>query len=224
MARDGGKPERGAKRPFVKEQQIHLEDIEEAAREGSVKQLWKPAALLCPVPVVMVTCADRSGTPNIVTVAWVGTVCSDPPMVAISLRKERHSYAMIQQTRQFVVNVPTADQLRATDMCGVISGRNEDKFAKLRLTEAPASSVAVPIIAECPINLECVVRQQIELGSHTMFIGEVKAVQVAEELITPRGRLALEFANLIAFAHGDYYLLGRKVGYFGFSVRKKGRK
>jgi flavin reductase (DIM6/NTAB) family NADH-FMN oxidoreductase RutF len=186
-----------------------------------LKRVWKPSTLLCPVPVVMVSCADKDGRANIVTVAWAGTVCSDPPMLSISLRKERFSHGIIKRSRQFVVNIPSIDQLRATDTCGVISGRDEDKFERTKLTAAPASAVEAPIIADCPVNIECGVRQILELGSHTMFIAEIKAVQVSEEVMTPRGRLALEFANLVAYAHGDYYQLGRKVGYFGFTVRKK---
>ena len=185
------------------------------------KRIWKPGTLLCPVPVVMITCADKDGRANIVTVAWTGTVCSDPPMLSISLRKERFSHGIIKRSRQFVVNVPSVNQLRATDTCGVISGRDVDKFERTKLTAAPASVVRAPIIADCPVNIECVVRQTIELGSHTMFVAEIKAVQVSEEVMTPRGRLALEFADLVAYAHGDYYQLGRKAGYFGFSVRKK---
>ena len=198
-----------------------------ARRAGSdslAKQVWNGGTLLCPVPVVMVTCAGKKGRPNIVTVAWTGTVCSEPPMLSISLRKERYSYGLIMASREFVVNVPSARQTRLADQCGVISGRDVDKFAATGLTPAPASTVRAPIIRECPINLECVVRQTLDLGTHTMFLAEITAVQVSESLMTPSGRLAIERTGLVTFAHGEYYALGKKLGYFGYSTRKKAKK
>jgi flavin reductase (DIM6/NTAB) family NADH-FMN oxidoreductase RutF len=155
------------------------------------------------------------------TVAWTGTVCSDPPMVSISLRSETLSHGLIQETREFVVNVPTAQMVRAVDYCGVLSGRNVDKFEKTGLTPVPASKVQPPVLRECPINLECMVRQEIVLGLHTLFIGEIVAVQVNGELINAEGRFAIEKAGLLAYAHGGYYALGRKLGFFGFSVQRK---
>jgi len=177
--------------------------------------------MLCPVPVVMVSCVQSGARPNIVTVAWAGTVCSDPPLLSISLRKATHSHGIIMASREFVVNVPSIDQIKAADLCGVISGRDEDKFARTGLTPAEATTVAAPIIAECPLNLECKVHRVLELGSHTMFIAEVTAVQASEYLITGSDRLALEKAGLAAFAHGEYYALGKKLGFFGYSVRKR---
>ncbi|MCP4645552.1 MAG: flavin reductase family protein [bacterium] len=185
------------------------------------KEVWKPGTMLCPVPAVMVTCADADGRPNIVTVAWAGTVCSDPPLVTISLRKERYSYDVIARSREFVINIPSTQQTRATDYCGVVSGRDVDKFEKTGLTPGPASVVKAPLILECPMHIECRVRNTTELGSHTMFLAKVVAVQVTKDLITSSGRLAIERAGLTAFAHGGYYALGKKLGGFGFSVRKK---
>lgn len=185
------------------------------------KQAWKPATLLSPVPAVMVSCAGPNGRPNIVTVAWAGTVCSHPPMVSISLRPATLSHSLIGQTGEFVVNIPSVQEVSAMDFCGVASGRDVDKFAKTGLTAAPASRVAAPLIAQCPLNMECAVRQTHNLGSHTMFIAEILAVQAAEDLIDKSGRFALEKAGLVAYAHGNYYELGRALGHFGFSVRKK---
>ena len=192
----------------------------------TAKQVWKPGTMLFPVPVVMVTSVDKDGRPNICTVAWTGTVCSDPPMLSISLRAERYSHELIKASREFVVNVPSVKQVRATDYCGVVSGREVDKFEKTELTPAPASKIKTPLILECPLNLECRVKRTLELGSHTLFVAEVLAVQVNTALVTPSGRLALEKAGLAAYAHGGYYALGRKLGFFGYSVQKKkpGRK
>ncbi len=198
-----------------------------AGSTGAVnKQIWKPGTMLFPVPVVMITSADKSGRPNICTVAWTGTVCSDPPMLSISLRGERYSHGLITASREFVVNVPSMKEMRATDYCGVVSGRDVDKFEKTGLTPAPSSAIKTPLILECPLNLECRLRKTLELGSHTLFIAEVVAVQVNAGLITSSGRLALEKAGLAAYAHGGYYALGKKLGFFGYSVQKKktGRK
>jgi flavin reductase (DIM6/NTAB) family NADH-FMN oxidoreductase RutF len=185
------------------------------------KIVWKPGTMLNPVPVVMVTCAEKGQRPNIITIAWAGTVCSEPPMLSISIRPERYSHDIIKRTGEFVVNVPSVREIRAADTCGVVSGRDVDKFEKTGLTPAPASKVGPPIIQECPLALECRVRKTVELGTHTMFVAEIVAVQVSESLMTAGGRLALEKAGLAAFAHGGYYALGRKLGYYGFSVRKK---
>jgi flavin reductase (DIM6/NTAB) family NADH-FMN oxidoreductase RutF len=184
------------------------------------KTLWKPGAMLSPLPVVMLTCQPEAGPPNIITVAWIGTVCTHPPMLSVSLMPSRYSYPIIRQTGEFVVNIPSADEARATDQCGVLSGRDVDKFLKTGLTSAPSKEVRPPVIAECPINIECRVRQHIDLGSHTLFLAEILAVQVSSRLITASGRLALEKAKLIAYSHGHYYTLGKELGHFGFSVRK----
>ena len=167
----------------------------------------------------------KGWAPNLITIAWAGNVCSEPPMVSISVRPERHSYEIIEQTRQFVVNVPSLRQARAVDWCGVVSGRDADKFAGAGLTAAPALKVGCPIVLECPVNIECGVRQSLKLGSHTLFVAEILAVQVSTELVDPRGKLRLEKGGLLAFAHGEYFALGRRIGRFGFSVRRsKGHK
>ncbi|MFA5204707.1 MAG: flavin reductase family protein [Lentisphaeria bacterium] len=186
------------------------------------KTVWKPGTLLAPVPVVLVSCGRPGARPNLITVAWVGTVCSEPPMVSISIRPERHSHDIIRDTGEFVVNLPGADQAWAVDWCGVVSGRDTDKFAGAKLTPAPAHRLqGAPIVAECPLALECRVRQTLAPGSHTVFVAEVVSVQVESALERPGGRFALEQSGLLSYAHGHYYVLGRQVGHFGFSVRKK---
>ena len=185
------------------------------------KTSWKPGNMLSPVPVVLVSCGGTKGwKPNLITIAWTGSVCSDPPMLSIAVRPERYSHAVIKTTGEFVVNVPSADQAKATDWCGVVSGRDVDKFAGAGLTPAAGRKVACPLVLECPLNIECRVRKSLELGSHTLFLAEVVAVQVSSQLVDARGRLNLQKASLIAFAHGHYFALGRHLGHFGFSVRK----
>jgi flavin reductase (DIM6/NTAB) family NADH-FMN oxidoreductase RutF len=189
---------------------------------ASVKTSWKPGNMLSPVPVVLVSCGGTKGTqPNLITIAWVGSVCSDPPMLSIAVRPERYSHAIIRATGEFVVNVPSAEQAKVTDWCGVVSGRDVDKFAGAGLTPAPGRKVACPIVMECPLNIECRIRKSLELGSHTLFLAEVLAVHVSAQLVDARGRLNLQKAGLMAFAHGHYFALGRHLGHFGFSVRKR---
>jgi flavin reductase (DIM6/NTAB) family NADH-FMN oxidoreductase RutF len=185
------------------------------------KQIWKPSTLLNPVPVVMVTCADTTGKPNIITVAWAGTVNSEPPMVSISVRKERYSHKLIKEKGQFAINLATLKLVNATDLCGVKSGRDVDKFQMAGLTAKKASVIDVPVIEESPVVLECVVKKVLELGSHDMFIAEVVAVQAEESLLNEKGKLVLEKAGLICYSHGKYWALGRELGFFGFSVAKK---
>ena len=195
-----------------------------AKRKGIEKQPWKPGNVLSPAPPVLVSCGGMQGwKPNLITIAWAGNVCSDPPMLSISVRPERYSFEIIRTTREFVVNVPSLKQARAVDWCGVVSGRSEDKFAGAGLTPAAALKVRPPIVLECPINIECRVKQSLELGSHTMFVAEVVAVQVSSDLVDGKGRLRLEKCGLLAFAHGEYFVLGRRIGRFGFSVRKRSR-
>lgn len=185
------------------------------------KQTWKPSTLLNPVPAVMVTCTDSNGKPNIITLAWAGTINSEPPMLSISVRKERYSYGLIKEKGQFVVNLTTEKLARATDFCGVKSGRDSDKFALTGLTPEKAAKVDVPMIKESPVNLECVVRNIVELGSHDMFIAEIVAVNVDEALLDEKGKLHLSKAGLICYSHGNYWTLGKSIGYFGYSVTKK---
>ncbi|NPV52136.1 MAG: flavin reductase family protein [Firmicutes bacterium] len=188
------------------------------------KQLWKPSTLLYPVPAVLVSSKGTEGPPNVLTVAWTGTVCSEPPMLSISVRPERYSHTLITQSGEFVVNLPSKRLIRAVDLCGVKSGKDMDKFAAAGLTPVPASVVEAPIIEECPINIECRLRQTISLGSHDMFVGEIVAIHVDENLVDKKGHLDLAKANLIAWVHGHYAEIGKMKGYFGFSVRKPRRR
>ena len=185
------------------------------------KQEWRPGNMLYPVPAVMVSCQRENEKPNIITVAWAGTICSDPVMLSISVRKERYSHRIISETKEFVVNLTTKDLCRATDYCGVRSGRDVDKFKEMNLTPQKSSKINAPAIAESPVNIECKVVNVIELGSHDMFIAKVEAVHVDEKLLDDKGRLRLEDANLLAYSHGEYCELGEKIGKFGFSVAKK---
>ena len=185
------------------------------------KQEWRPGNMLYPVPAVMVSCQRENEKPNIITVAWAGTICSDPVMLSISVRKERYSHRIISETKEFVVNLTTKDLCRATDYCGVRSGRDVDKFKEMNLTPQKSSKINAPAIAESPVNIECKVVNVIELGSHDMFIAKVEGVHVDEKLLDDKGRLRLEDANLLAYSHGEYFELGEKIGKFGFSVAKK---
>lgn len=184
------------------------------------KKIWKPSTLLNPVPVVMATCTDETGKPNIITLAWAGTVNSDPPMLSISVRKTRYSHDLIKGRGQFAVNLTTQKLAFATDICGVKSGRDTDKFEAAKLTPEKASVIDVPIIRESPVSLECIVKNTLELGSHDMFVAEIVAVDVDEELIDENGKLVLEKAGLIAYSHGKYWSLGKELGFFGHSVAK----
>lgn len=186
------------------------------------KQSWKPGNVLAPVPVVLVSCGGHAGhRPNIITIAWTGTVCSDPAMLSISVRPERFSYDLIQASGEFVVNLPSVAQTRVTDWCGVVSGRSVDKFAEAGLTAAQAREVACPIILECPVNIECRVTQCLELGSHHVFLAEVVAVQVSAHLLDAKGKFRLDRAELIAYGLGHYFPLGAAIDHFGFSIRRR---
>ena len=187
------------------------------------KQSWKPGNMLYPVPAVLVSCRDKEGNDNVLTIAWAGTICSDPAMLSISVRKERFSYPMIKESGEFVVNLTTRDLVRATDYCGVRSGKDEDKFAAAGLTKGEAEKINAPIIMESPVNIECKVTQVIELGSHDMFLAEVVNVQVSEEFMDEKGAFHINDADLLAYSHGEYYALGEKLGTFGYSVRKQSK-
>lgn len=185
------------------------------------KELWKPGNMLYPLPVVMVSVTDGVGNDNIITVAWTGTVCSDPPMLSVSVRPERHSYSMIKQTGEFVVNLVTKDLVYATDYCGVKSGREVDKFREMKLTRLPASQVKAPLIGESPVNLECRVSQVIPLGTHDMFLAEIVAVHADRQYMDEKGKFHLEQAEPVVYSHGAYLATGETLGTFGYSVRKK---
>lgn len=185
------------------------------------KELWKPGNMLYPLPVVMVSVADRDGRPNIITVAWAGTVCTNPPMLSISVRPERYSYPILKETGEFVLNLTTRDLAFATDYCGVKSGRDVDKFRELGLTPLQAEHVGAPLIAESPVNIECRVREMLPLGSHHMFLADVVAVHADEKYMDEKHKFHLEKAEPIVYSHGAYLVCGEQLGTFGYSVRKK---
>ncbi|MBR3773771.1 MAG: flavin reductase family protein [Alistipes sp.] len=186
---------------------------------------FKPGTLIYPLPAVLVSCGETEEEKNLLTVAWTGTICSDPAMCYISVRKERHSHAILKRTGEFVINLTTRALCRATDWCGVRSGRDYDKFKEMNLTPLWAKHVKAPLVAESPVAIECRVKQVLELGTHDMFIAEVVGIEVDPQYINPEtGKFELERADLVAYSHGEYYTLGEKIGTFGYSVRKKRAK
>lgn len=197
------------------------------------KQYWKPGNMLYPLPVVLVSCQnadDRAvstdnpktaGRPNIITVAWAGTVCTNPPMVSISVRRERYSYPIIEKTGEFVINLTTESLVRAADFCGVRSGRDVDKFKEMNLTPLASRQIKAPGIAESPVNIECRTEKILPLGSHSMFLANVVGVTIEDSFLDKKGKFDLNAAGLVTYSHGEYFLLGKKLGTFGFSVAKK---
>ena len=169
------------------------------------KEIWKPGNMLYPLPVVMVSMADKDGKYNIITIAWAGTVCTNPPMVSISVRPGRYSYPILKETGEFVINLTTKDLVYATDYCGVKSGRDVDKFKEMGLTPIPASQLKAPLIAESPVNIECRVNRVIPLGSHDMFLADVVAVHAAEKYMDEQRKFHLEEADPIVYSHGSYF-------------------
>lgn len=188
------------------------------------KVQWKPGNMIYPVPAVMVTVADREGNSNIITIAWTGTVCTNPPMAYISVRPERYSYRMLRESGEFVINLTTETLAFAADYCGVRSGRDTDKWKVTGLTPQPAYQVSAPLIAESPVNIECRVTEVKELGSHHMFLAEVVSVDVDESWINETGKLELNRARPIVYSHGGYHGLSGLLGTFGYSVRKPAKK
>lgn len=188
------------------------------------KELWKPGNMVYPLPVVMVSCKREGERPNIITVAWTGTVCTNPAKAYISVRPERYSYDMIKDSGEFVINLTTKKLVRAVDFCGVRSGQDVDKFKEMSLTAGECEYVKAPLIMECPVNIECRVEKLIELGSHHMFLSRVEGVHVEPEYLDAKGRFDLNKSDLIVYSHGEYYNLGEKLGTFGYSVKKKRRK
>jgi flavin reductase (DIM6/NTAB) family NADH-FMN oxidoreductase RutF len=189
------------------------------------KQLWRPGNMLYPVPAVMVSCQSENQPANIITIAWTGTVCTNPPMVYISVRPERHSYKIIQESGEFVINLTTQKLAKATDYCGVKSGRDVDKWKEMSLHQGASQTVHAPAIQESPIHIECKVQQILPLGSHHMFLANVTGVQVDPVYLDEKGKLHMEKMNLVAYSHGEYYALGDFLGKFGYSVQKvKNRK
>lgn len=185
------------------------------------KQTWRAGNMLYPVPAVMVSVARPDEKPNIITVAWAGTVCSDPVMLSISVRRERYSHAILCETKEFVVNLVNEPLVQACDYCGVRSGRDVDKFAQMKLTPVAVEGVSVPAIAESPLSLACQVTQVIPLGSHDLFLAKVVSVTVDEQYLDEKGTFHLNDAGLVAYSHGTYFRLGEALGTFGCSVRKK---
>ena len=188
------------------------------------KQKWKPGNMVYPLPTVLVSCGDKKGNINVMTAAWTGTICSDPPMVYVSVRKERHSHHMIQETREYVINLTTEKLAWTADFCGVRSGRDLDKFKEMKLTPVQGELQYAPMIEESPVSIECRVTNVMELGSHDMFMAEVTAVYADEQYMDEKGTFHLEKAAPMVYSHGQYYGLGRHLGGFGYAVRKKPAK
>ena len=180
-----------------------------------------PQVLLYPCPVVLVTCIDEKGAADIVTLAWVGVACSDPPILGMGIRPSRHSYSLILRTKEFVVNIPTEDILKETDFCGMVSGKNVDKFSETGLTPEPAEKVKPPLIRECPVNIECIVKQKMPLGVHHLFLGEVVRVHVDQEILDEKGRIDFTKVAPITYNQGAYWSLQRKIGDHGFSRKQE---
>ncbi len=184
------------------------------------KQIWKPGTLLAPAPAALVTCGTVE-QPNVLTVAWTGIINSVPPMTYVSIRPERFSHHLIEGSKEFVINITTAELTRAADFCGVRSGKDTDKFAEMKLTAIEASAVKAPLIDQSPISLECKVKEIKRLGSHDMFIAEIVAVDVDEKYIDEKGKLDLRKAGVMFYSHGEYFAQGKKLGQMGYTVRKK---
>ena len=187
------------------------------------KQSWRGSTLLNPEPPVLVSCGGLE-KPNLITIGWTGTICTQPSMVSISVRPERYSHHLIQESGQFAINLPTEALVRSVDWCGVKSGRDVDKIAACNFTLEPGQTVSTPSIEQCPVNLECKVTEAKAFGSHTMFLAEITGVNVSEQYLDSKGKLNLQQCGLMAYAHGEYFALGRKLGDFGWSVRKKKKR
>ncbi|NCB99626.1 MAG: flavin reductase family protein [Clostridia bacterium] len=185
------------------------------------KQKWKPGNMVYPLPAVLVSCADKEGNVNLMTAAWTGTICSDPPMVYVSIRKERHSHHMIQETGEYVINLTTEKLARATDFCGVRSGRDIDKFKETKLTPVKGELKYAPMVEESPVSIECKVTRVMPLGSHDMFMAEVQGVYVDEQYMDSKGGFHLDKASPMVYSHGQYFGLGKHLGGFGYAVRRK---
>lgn len=186
-------------------------------RKSFMKVKKSPWTALFPCPVVLVTCVDSKRKPNIITLAWVGTACSDPPILGLGIRPSRYSHELIEGSEEFVVNIPTRDILKETDFCGMVSGRDVDKFSQTGLTPEPAERVKPPLIKECPVNIECVVRKKIPLGVHHLILGEIVCVHVDQDILNEKGRIDFNEASPFVYNQGEYWSLNRKIGTYGFS-------
>ena len=184
------------------------------------KQTWKAGNMLNPVPAVMVSVADKEGNANIITIAWAGTICTNPPMVSISVRPERYSYPMIEETGEFVINLVSDELVKACDYCGVVSGRDENKWEKMNLTPFAVENCSVPAIKESPVNIACKVVEKKELGSHTVFLAEVTSVTVEDAHMNENGKFLINELGLVMYSHGEYFSMGEKLGKFGYSIKK----
>ncbi len=195
-----------------------------ADKKNKVNKIsWKAGNMLYPLPAIMVSLTDKEGNSNIITLAWAGTICTNPPMLSVSIRPERYSYDIIKETGEFVVNLTTKELTYATDYCGVKSGRDVDKFKEMKLTKLASEKIKAVAIAESPVNIECKVREIMELGSHSLFIADVVNVRVDGKLLDEKGRFNLAKSELIAYSHGRYYELGKELGTFGYSIRKESK-
>ena len=206
-----------------KKQAVKKKKINSDKKNKVDKISWKAGNMLYPLPAVMVSLTDKTGNSNIITLAWAGTICTNPPMLSVSIRPERYSYDIIKETGEFVVNLTTKELTYATDYCGVKSGRDVDKFKEMKLTKLDSEKIKAVAIAESPVNIECKVREIIELGSHSLFIADVVNLRVDGKLLDEKGRFNLAKSELIAYSHGRYYELGKELGSFGYSVRKEGK-
>ena len=184
------------------------------------KTAWKAGTLLAPVPPALISCA-HNGKDNLITIAWTGIINSDPAKTYISVRKQRYSYDLIKNSGEFVINLPSQHIIRSVDFCGVKSGREVDKFSACKLTREKASQLNCPMVAESPVSIECKVTDIVELGTHDMFIADIVAVNIDERYIDEKGKFHIEKCALAAYAHGQYFALGKKIGSFGYSVKKK---
>lgn len=189
----------------------------------SERTIWKGATLLAPVPAVLVSVGNEEKS-NLITVAWTGIINSQPPKTYVSVRKERYSYNMLKENKEFVINIPSCNIVRAVDWCGVKSGRDFDKWSEMSLTKVKSNNVPPPSVDECPICLECRVCDEADLGSHTMFIADIVSISVKNEMLDKNQKLCIDKCDLLAYAHGEYFSLGKSLGTFGYSVRKKSKK
>ena len=188
------------------------------------KTSFKPGNMIYPLPAVMVSCGNIDSDSNILTVAWTGTICTNPPMAYISVRPERHSYDMIKNSGEFVINLTNEQLIKATDFCGVRSGRDVDKFKEMHLTPLASKHIHAPGIAESPVNIECKVREIKPLGSHSMILADVVSVTIDDTLLDEKGKFELNQSGLVTYSHGEYFLLGKKLGTFGYSVKKEKKR
>lgn len=180
-----------------------------------------PWTALFPCPVVLVTCVDSMGKPNIITIAWVGTVCSEPPTIALGIRPTRYSHQLIDTTKEFVVNIPTTKTLKESDYCGVTSGKTVDKFFETKLTQEAADKVKAPLIRECPVNMECIMKGKFPMGAHDLFLGEIIQVHVDEDILDDNGNMDFTKADPFVFNQGEYWNLDKKLGNYGFSKKER---